>query len=139
MPHDERALTRDFLRALMREQYRVCLEEDVDKEKWPNAADRQVAVDQVTDTIVSATGLHPRDARIEIIKNKLENETDTILARLVDLAPVAAQLKKWYKDNVESEPALDLDPVEEEALQESNERICERDLTKDFLNQILSE
>jgi len=73
MSHDERALTRDFLRELMREQYRECLEEGVDK------------------------------------------------------------------DNVESEPALDLDPVEEETLQESNERICERDLTKDFLKQILSE
>jgi hypothetical protein len=73
MPHDERALTQDFLRALMREQYRASLEEKVDK-------------------------------RIKSI----ETETEAHV-------------------------------VEEEALQESNERICERDLTKDFLKQILSE
>ena len=73
MSHDERALTQDFLRELMREQYKEVLKEKVDK-------------------------------RIKTI----EDEAETYI-------------------------------VEEEALQESNERISERDITKDFLKQILSE
>ena len=73
MSHDERALTQDFLRELMREQYKEVLKGKVDK-------------------------------RIKTI----EDEAETYI-------------------------------VEEEALQESNERISERDITKDFLKQILSE
>lgn len=142
MPHDERALTQDFLRELMREQYRESLKEEVDKEKWPNTADRQAAVNKVVDVIAS-TGLNVRGISMEIIRNKLENETDTILTSLVDIADgeVPAQLKKWYKDNVGDleKRTVDVFGHKADMMQESNERICERDLTKDFLKQILSE
>ena len=73
MSQDERALTQDFLRELMREQHKDLLEEKVDK-------------------------------RIKTIEDEDEVHSD-----------------------------------EEYVLEETNKRISERDITKDFLKKILSE